>query len=577
MTGLSALPQRTFCFLAVVALLAACTGQPATQSIPPTTSSTVSSTALEPPTELGPTADDAQVQFTVSLRLPGAADLDRYLHGLVTPGSSSYQHYLAPALFGARFGLSDARVAAIVAWLKSGGLSVEVMPQRTSLAVSGSAGQVRQLLGVDLVDWQNAAGKRYRVPVGEVAVPADLEGDVAAVLGLNTEPLIRPAFVPPVLEAGAGAGLLPDTVAKAYEIAPLHDAGLHGEGMTIAIVSFDTFTPSDVTLFDSNFGIHGAPPVDVVHLDGGPDKIGDGAGEVALDIQVIRGIAPQAQIVTYEGPNSATGFVPTMSRIVADGRAKIVSISWGLCENQSSVQAMQAEQHEFAAAVAAGISVFTSSGDNAAYDCRQVHISSNNPLERDLSPGVDWPSASPDVIGVGGTFLSIREDGSYLEETGWEDPLGGGGGGGGLSAFHTRPDWQVGAGVDNAASNGMRQVPDVAGPADPTSGFVVTYTDADQGLVRGEVGGTSAAAPFWAASMLLTQQLAAREGVAALGPLGPVLYRVSAEQPAGAVFHDVIRGGNLLYSAGPGWDYSTGLGTPRVAPLARAIIDLLKR
>jgi kumamolisin len=181
------------------------------------------------------------------------------------------------------------------------------------------------------------------------------------------------------------------------------------------------------------------------------------------------------------------------------------------------------------------------------------------------------------VISVGGTFLSLREDGTYLEEAGWEEPLGGGGGGGGLSAFQERPEWQVGLGVENEASNGMRQVPDVAGPADPSSGFVVTYTEPGRGLVSGQVGGTSASAPFWAASMLLTQQLGAREGIAALGPLGPVLYQVSAAQPAGAVFHDIVRGGNLLYSAGPGWDYSTGLGTPRVAPLARAIIDFLSR
>jgi kumamolisin len=237
---------------------------------------------------------------------------------------------------------------------------------------------------------------------------------------------------------------------------------------------------------------------------------------------------------------------------------------------------MRAEQREFAAAFAAGISIFSSSGDDGAYDCRRVDIS-DNPFERDLTPGVDWPTSSPSVVSVGGTFLTLREDGTYVEEAGWEEPLGGAGGGGGLSGIQERPEWQVGLGVDNAASNGMRQVPDVAGPADPSSGFVVTYTDYEQGLVSGKVGGTSAAAPFWAASMLLTQQLAAREGVASLGPLGPVLYQVAAEQPAGAVFHDIIRGGNLLYSAGPGWDYSTGLGTPRVAPLARAIVDLLKR
>lgn len=563
--------QRALASLAIAALLViACGAQPSTSYRP-------SPTQVDPqPTELGPTADDEEVQFSISLRLPGAAQLDEYLSGLTTPGSDSYRRYLRPEEFGKRFGLADEQVARIVDWLEGGGFEVALLPQRTSLAIEGTAGQVRRLFAVDLVDRLSTTGHRYHAPIGEVNVPTALDRDVAAVLGLNTEPVIKPAFRPPILAAGAGNGLLPDSVARAYEIGPLHDAGLHGEGLTIAIISFDTFTPSDVTKFDERNGITGAPPVEIVRLSGAAEELGPGAGEVALDIQIIRGIAPQAQIVTYEGPNTADGFVPTVSRIVADGRAQIVSISWGLCENQSSLSAMRAEQREIAAAFAAGISIFTSSGDDAAYDCRRVNVSSN-PFERDISPGVDWPSGSPNVISVGGTFLSIRADGTYLDEAGWEEPLGGAGGGGGLSKYHERPDWQVGAGVENAASNGMRQVPDVAGPADPSSGFLITYTEPDQGLVSGEVGGTSAAAPFWAASMLLAQQLAQREGIGALGPLGPVLYQVAAAQPAGAVFHDIIRGGNLLYSAGPGWDYSTGLGTPRVAPLARAIVDLLSR
>jgi kumamolisin len=569
-------PRSVVVLVAAVLLFAACAATPADERPTATDSDLSGLTALSQPTQLGPTADGEAVQFSVSLRLPGADELDAYLRGLTTPGAPSYRQYLRPAEFGTRFGLTDAQIAPIVDWLETGGFEVAVLPQRTSLAVNGTAGQVRQLLGVGLVDWQGANGQRYHAPAGEVQVPGALRTDVAAVLGLDTEPLIRPAFRPPVLASGVGSGLVPDIVARAYEIQPLHDAGLHGEGLTIAIISFDTFTPSDVTRFDERNAIVGAPPVEIVHLPGAVDEPGDGTGEVALDIHVIRGIAPQAQIITYEGPNTADGFVPTVSRIVADGRAQIVSISWGLCENQSSVAAMRAEQREIAAAFAAGISLFSSSGDDAAYDCRRVNVS-NNPFERDITPGVDWPSGSPNVISVGGTYLSIREDGSYLDEAGWEEPLGGAGGGGGLSRYHERPDWQTGAGVDNAASNGMRQVPDVAGPADPASGFLVTYTEPGQGLVSGQVGGTSAAAPFWAASMLLTQQLAQREGVAALGPLGPVLYQVAAEQPAGAVFHDIIRGGNLLYSAAPGWDFSTGLGTPRVAPLARAIVDLLSR
>jgi len=195
MTGLTARLLRTIGFLAVVAVLVACSGQAASQQpATPTSSTAVSSSAGGLPTELGPTPPDQQVQFTVSLRLPGAADLDRYLRGLVTPGSSSYQRYLQPAEFGTRFGLPDTRIAPIVAWLEGGGLAAEVMPQRTSIAVSGAARQVRALLGIDLVDWQNAAGQRYHVPWVRSPCPATSTQMFAAMLGLNTEPLLRPAF-----------------------------------------------------------------------------------------------------------------------------------------------------------------------------------------------------------------------------------------------------------------------------------------------------------------------------------------------------------------------------------------------
>ena len=248
-------------------------------------------------------------------------------------------------------------------------------------------------------------------------------------------------------------------------------------------------------------------------LPGGPDEPGDGTGEVALDIEVIRGIAPHAQITNYEGANTLpTGSSPIIARIVADGTAKIISNSWGTCENRNNRQAMAAEEHELAAAFAAGISYFTASGDDAAFDCRRVTVSRTIHSSATSRPGVDWPAASTNVIAVGGTFLTMREDGTYYDEAGWEEPLGGSGTGGGLSRFQPRPSWQQGAGVDNAQSNGKRQVPDVAGPADPSSGFFVIYTDPDRGRVSDQVGGTSAAAPFWAASMLLTQQFAASTG-----------------------------------------------------------------
>ena len=532
-------------------------------------------TAESQPIEIRPTAEDELVRFTISLNLRDADGLAGFLERLNDPESPDFQRYLTAAAFGERFGLPADDVGQVVAWLESAGLRAQTVPQRTSIAVDGPAGGVNRLLAITLVDWSLPNGERFHRPSGRPAVPARLSEQVAAVLGLDTEPVLRPAYGGMLASGVPAGGLLPNTVARAYEIDPLHVAGFTGEGQVVAIVSFDTFTPSDVERFDAREGIS-APPVEIVRVPGASDEPGSGTGEVALDIQVIRGIAPQARIINYEGPNTADGFAALMARIVADGLAQIVSISWGLCEKYTLPSALQAEEREFAAAFAAGLSVFSASGDDGAYSCRRVAIS-DDPFDRDLSQDALWPSTSPSTISVGGTFLSIREDGTYISEAGWEEPLSGSGGGGGLSTIMDRPSWQQGAGVDNAASNGMRQVPDVAGPSDPSSGFFVEYTELGLGLVSGQVGGTSAAAPFWAASMALTRQMAGGEGVESLGALGPTLYQVAAEQPPGAVFHDVIRGGNLLFEAGPGWDYSTGLGTPRVAPLARAIVDFLQR
>lgn len=528
-----------------------------------------------PPREIGPTVGDETVQFNVSLNLPGAEELVEFLDGLSNPSSTNFHQFLTAAEFGERFGLPGEAIGRVVAWLESGGLEASVVPQRTSVAVSGSAEQVNRLLGIQLVDWQNSKGDRYHRPTGDPIVPQNLNAEVATILGLDTEPILQPALTQSALADVTPGGLTPDGVSTAYEIDPLHAAGFHGEGLAIAIVAFDTFTPSDIDRFDRQFGLSG-PTVEQIRLRGSAPSPGDGAAEVSLDIEVIRGIAPQATILSYEGPNTSDGLAAIVAKVVADGRTKILSDSWGKCEKFASSSSIQAEQRELAAAFAAGVSVFSASGDNAAYDCRDVHIS-EDPFARDLSVSVDWPASSPSVVGVGGTFLWMRDDATYFDEAGWEEPLSGNGGGGGLSKVFDRPSWQQGAGVDNSASNGKRQVPDIAGPADPASGFFVLYTSVGQGLVSGQVGGTSAAAPFWAASMLLASQLAASQGVAALGPVGPLLYQVAAEQPAGAVFHDVIQGGNLLYDAGHGWDYSTGLGTPRVAPLAQAIVDFLKR
>ena len=180
---------------------------------------------------------------------------------------------------------------------------------------------------------------------------------------------------------------------------------------------------------------------------------------------MIRAVAPAAQILNYEGPNNGGAIAAVIDRIVADGRADIVSISWGSCELNRTTTSMARMATSMAAAATAGMSVFVATGDHGAYDCVDQDRS-------DLSVAVDSPASDVNAIGVGGTFLTMLEDGSVIDEVAWEEPLTGWAPGGGLSVYNRRPAWQAGLGVDNEQSNGMRQVPDVAAAADPSSGFL---------------------------------------------------------------------------------------------------------
>jgi kumamolisin len=533
--------------------------------------------------DLGPTDPGVAIEFTIVLRQPEPEKLRAFLSAISDPTSAEFRRFLTADEFGLRFGLTASQIDEVSGWLEAQGFTVlSRPPQRTSLAVRGTAKLINATFSVSMRDRADEFGRPYRAPNGPPHVPAHLSKFVEAVAALNSRGP-EPAGGP-IPAAVPGGRLLPADMARAYEIDELHAAGLHGEGQTIGIVSFDTFSDADILAYDKVAQISelggGAPPsVRKVRLPGAKQAPGDGSGEVNLDIDVIRAIAPRAQIINYEAPNGPFG--PVIREIVSRQEVDIVSISWGGCERKESASERIADDREFEAAAATGISIFVASGDHGAQDCRFWPPKEGNSRYRDLGLSVTSP-ANPSVILVGGTYLSVRTDGTYLQEAGWEDALTGWATGGGVSTVYAQPAWQRGTGVDNKFSTGMRQVPDVAGPADSDSGFLVVYTQAGEDAARPTtVGGTSAAAPFWAASMLLARQLAEGEGVKAggfgrLGALGPLLYQLAASATPGDIFHDVLRGGNLYYDAGVGWDYATGLGTPRVGPLARAIVNSLR-
>jgi kumamolisin len=495
------------------------------------------------------TAPGATVDFALSLRQDRAA-VARFLRALEDPSSPRFHRFLSPAGFGARFGISTAELRRVRAALHAAGLTITAdVPQRTTLGVRGRAAYVERFLGTRLNEWVGGDGRRYRVPAGRPRLPGALRGAVTAATGLDTRPRYRGLAVP-------AGGLKPRDAARAYNVAGLHARGVRGQGQAIAILSYDSFDPADVATYDRLAGIRGAPPVERIAV-AGPVHPGDGQDEVNLDIDVIRGVAPEARILNYEMVNDGRPMAVAIDRIVADGRVQVISNSWGACAAAYPSDLQRQDDASLAAAAARGITMYVASGDAGSYDCQH-----SNPQDTRVS--VDWPSSSPHAVAVGGTLLSVRRDSSYLSETGWEDPLSAGGGGGGLSTAYPRPSWQRGPGVQNRFSTGRRQVPDVAASADGDSGwFVVT-----QGR-QAKIGGTSAAAPFWAASMLLVGEHAQRQGAGRVGFSAPLLYRIAAR--ANSPFNDVVAGGNRGYRATPGWDYATGWGSADVTRLADAV------
>jgi kumamolisin len=365
-------------------------------------------------------------------------------------------------------------------------------------------------------------------------------------------------------------GLGPETSRAAYDITPLYEQGIRGQGETIALISFARFNQSDLDSFSDQFGLPRFTPKDIpsTHDGGAVDSSADGVGEADLDAEVVHEIAPRAEILNYNAPQlTAEGndaFGELVDQIVADGRADIVSDSYGYCELTFPGSDLLRDEHAIDAAVAHGISIFKSTGDNGAYQCQKFSQS-----DRRIS--VEWPASSGGVVAVGGTTLSVTPTGNYAGESAWEGTLTESGGGGGLSAYVPRPGWQRGPGVANRFSNGRRQIPDISGAANPFYGWA-TFNNGD----THQLGGTSASSPFLAGSIALVEQYARQHGVRRLGFVDPMLYAIASTPQKFPPFHDVTLGDNRYYPATPGWDFATGLGSPDVFNLAQDVVAYLK-
>jgi kumamolisin len=282
-----------------------------------------------------------------------------------------------------------------------------------------------------------------------------------------------------------------------------------------------------------------------------------------MDIEIIHAIAPGARLVVYAW-SATSGEAVFVGRAVQENPGAIISQSWHGCEASMSEATLEAYRSALQRVAAQGTTVFSVTGDGGAYACLTENEDWGRPPSSDRL-GAVVPASVPFGVAVGGTRLSIRGDGIWYRETVWEWPALTEASGGWPSAYYARPEWQVGAGLPDFATQPKRLTPDVA--ADAEAGMAIFVTDLGWVLS----GGTSASAPIWAGATALINGYLKSRGLPAVGAFTPTLYALAANKQPFPPFHDIVVGGNLVDYASPGWDSSTGLGSPDVYNLARDI------
>jgi kumamolisin len=491
------------------------------------------------------------LNLAISLNYRNKAQLVALLAGISDPTSSQYHHYLTSEQFASQFGATSADAAKVKAFLERNGMRVtSISPDNTLINVSGTTAQAEAAFSTTINNYQSAKGTYYAYETDPL-VSADVSGLILGVQGLENEPRWRTAtphgkpIAAPHVGSGPAGGYTPAELRGAYNVNPLISAGYTGAGQTAAVFELDGYVASNISTYVSNYGL-GSPAPSNILVDGYNGAAGQGEVEVELDIEVINAIAPKAQVLVYEGPNSSAGVVDTYKKIATDNTAKVISSSWGQCENESAQSDINSEDQVYQQYAAQGQSIFSAAGDTGAYDCRDQATLLN----------VDNPSDDTYVTGVGGTNLTISGT-SYSSETVWNASASSAGGGG-ISTLFTKPSYQTGPGTTNSYSNGERQVPDVTAVADPASGYSI-YSQGSWTVV----GGTSAAAPLWAGIATLSNNYAASNGKASLGQANPTLYSIfnNATKYAND-FHDITSGTNRYYPATSGYDQASGIGSP---------------
>jgi hypothetical protein len=489
------------------------------------------------------------LNLAITLPLRNQDGLSVLLQQLYDPSSSMYRHYFSPEQFAEMFGPSAEDYQAVVQFAKANGLTVTATyPSRLTVDVNGSVADIEKALHVTLRTYHHPKERRdFFAPDAEPSL--DLSVPVLHISGLDTYSLAHPASLharPLDLGTPVGADMGSATngayIGSDFRNAYFPGVSLDGTGQIVGLLEFDAYFPADIDAYVTQAG-QSSVTLENVYIDGFNGVPGSANGEVALDIEVVIAMAPGiSKIRVYQAPVGSP-FVDLVTRMASDTQVKQFSSSWAVGNSD------RASDQVFQQMAAQGQSFFNASGDSDAF-----------------TGDVPFPSDSAYVTSVGGTTLTTSTNGAYTSEKVW-NPGQGEGSGGGTSTFYPIPTWQQDVDMTvNGGSTTLRNIPDVALTADNI--FII----ADNGTPQ-IVGGTSAAAPLWAAVIALANEQATAGCGASVGFLNPTIYGIGKGSSYTNDMNDIIKGNNFSpgspskFSAVVGYDLCTGWGTPKPALL----------
>jgi uncharacterized protein (TIGR03437 family) len=494
--------------------------------------------------------------------------------------SANYHKWLTPEQFGERFGMAASDLSAIQAWLVARGFKIEDTARgRNWIAFSGTAGQVNQAFHAGIHRYQ-VRGKLHYANSLNPSLPPQLAAVVRFFRGLDDfdpEPASishQPVAVPDFSNAAGVHSMAPDDFATIYDIVPLYNSNINGTGQSIAVLGR---TDIDLAGYQTFRSLYNLPPtLPVLHLVGTDPGLSDSdLSESMLDLEWSGAVARNATIIFVY----ATSINTAAQEAVDKSLAPVITSSYSSCEADSADTLRYLAQQ----ANAQGITWLVVTNDSGAAACFDHH--SGRQLVS-TGYGVSYPGSIPEITAVGGaefqegsgTYWSASNGPnggsalSYIPEIGWNDSgtAGIASSGGGVSIFYSKPAWQAGPGVPN---DHARDLPDISMAASWShDGYRIYYNSTN--FIN---GGTSAATPALAGVMALLNQYQVANGLQAtsgMGNINPELYRLAQSYPA--AFHDITSGNNIVpcvqsspncltgsfgYTAGPGYDLVTGIGT----------------